>query len=434
MTVRTIIAATLGLGLLAACSTPQVILPGPREDIRAGGTEASVARAVPLVLPAAVARDDWTHRYGSPAHSVTHPALGAALQQVIAAEIGAGESRRARITGDPVVSGGVIYTLDAGARVTATSTAGATLWSRDVTPSGGAGSLASGGGVAVGQGLVFATTGYGSLAALDARSGAVVWTQDLGAPGGSAPTLRDGLVYVVARDSRAWAIDAATGRVAWRRSGTPSLANFAGGAGVAVAGDTAVLPFPSGEVQAVFARGGLPRWTENVAGSRPGQAAGAAVSDIAGDPVIDGGRVYVGNATGRLVALDLATGSRIWTATEGATSPVWPVGGAVFLVNDVNALVRLDAATGQAVWRVALPGFVEDNPARRKTRHAHYGPVLAGGRLIVASSDGALRQFDPVSGAALGEVALPGGAASHPAVAGGTLYVVNRRGQLLAFR
>jgi len=52
----------------------------------------------------------------------------------------------------------------------------------------------------------------------------------------------------------------------------------------------------------------------------------------------------------------------------------------------------------------------------------------------VASSDGALRQFDPANGALLAQSELPGGAASNPVVANGTLYVVTKRGQLLAFR
>ena len=71
---------------------------------------------------------------------------------------------------------------------------------------------------------------------------------------------------------------------------------------------------------------------------------------------------------------------------------------------------------------------------RQKRVFAHYGPVLAGGRLIVTSSDGVIRQFDPASGALLGQIELPGGAASGPVVAGETLYVLSKNGQLHAFR
>jgi len=52
----------------------------------------------------------------------------------------------------------------------------------------------------------------------------------------------------------------------------------------------------------------------------------------------------------------------------------------------------------------------------------------------VASSDGLIRQFDPASGALIGTIALPGGAASAPVVAGQTLYVISKTGQLHAFR
>ena len=60
--------------------------------------------------------------------------------------------------------------------------------------------------------------------------------------------------------------------------------------------------------------------------------------------------------------------------------------------------------------------------------------VMAGGRIIVVSSDGILRAFDPVNGNLVHTAEIPGGAAAQPAVAGGTLYVVSGKGQLLAFR
>ena len=65
---------------------------------------------------------------------------------------------------------------------------------------------------------------------------------------------------------------------------------------------------------------------------------------------------------------------------------------------------------------------------------AYYGPILAGGRLWVAGADGLLRAFSPADGAALGQLALPGGAAARPAVAGGVMYIATRDGHLLAFQ
>ncbi len=432
MTVKALLAGVCSLLLLAACGEDDFVLPGERFDIRPGSETQNIA--APVSLPAAQVNAAWTHRNGSATHTITHPALGSTLSPIFAVAIGEGDSDRARITAHPVVAGGVIYTLDARARVTAVSEQGATLWSRDLTPRRDGADDASGGGLSISDGTLYVSTGYGELTALDVASGATLWVQDLDAPAVAPATVRGDLVYVVGRDSTAWALDTSNGRIVWQRAGTPSVANFGGSAASATQGEFVVFPFPSGEVVATYPQGGIERWSTFVSGERLGSAA-SLVTDIAGDPVISGNRVYIGNVAGRTVAIDLQSGERLWTAPEGAVSPVWPVGNAVFLVNDINELVRLNASTGEPVWRTALPRFEDEEETRRQNRiFAHHGPVLAGGRLIVTSSDGVIRSFDPVSGALLSQIALPGGAATGAVVAGGTLYVVSKDGQLHAFR
>ncbi|WP_341366397.1 PQQ-binding-like beta-propeller repeat protein [Yoonia sp. BS5-3] len=431
MTAKTIIGVTFALGLLAACGEEDVILPGERFDLRPNAAEVNQTRNV--AIAAAQVNANWTHRNGGADHQIDHPALPATLSPAFVADIGEGDSKRARITSEPVIAGGIIYTVDARATVTATSLNGDRIWSRDLTPTRDNANDASGGGVSVGGGQVYVTTGFGEITAMDAATGNIRWVQDLDAPVTTGPTLNGDLVYVVSRDSTAWALEPSNGRIRWQRSGTPSSANFGGGASPAVSGEYAIFPFPSGEIAATYPRGGLPRWSAVVSGDRLGRAA-SLINDIAGDPVIFDGRVYIANFGGRTVALDLDDGSRIWTAGEGAVSPVWPTTDSLFLINDVNELVRLDAATGAAVWRISLPNFDEGRTARQRSVFAHYGPILAGGRLIVASSDGLIRQFDPTSGGLIGTIDLPGGAASAPVVAGETLYVLNKDGQLHAFR
>jgi len=332
--------AICAFALLMGCAEEDFILPGERFDIRP--QQQTVNQALPAALPAAQANADWTHRAGSAQHQITHPALSATPQLLFSANVGEGDSLRARITADPVIENGVIYTLDARANVTATAVNGAMVWTRNLTPGGDGAQDASGGGVAVSNGRVFATTGFGEVVMLDAATGAEIWT-----------------------------------------------------------------------------------------------SAAATLADIAGDPVIDGSRVYIGNFAGQIVALDASSGERIWTTQDGAVSPVWPAGNSIYAVNDVNELVRLSKDDGAPVWRVSLPGLVDGAGGFLRTSNevvAHYGPILAGGRLLVASSDGLIRQFDPVSGGLVGTVAVPGGAASNPIVAGQTLYVVSKTGQLHAFR
>ena len=77
---------------------------------------------------------------------------------------------------------------------------------------------------------------------------------------------------------------------------------------------------------------------------------------------------------------------------------------------------------------------MRERERRRRAVFTHFGPILAGGRLIVASGDRQIRMFDPVSGALVQTVALRGGAASHPIVVNNTLMVVTGDGRLTAYR
>ena len=435
------IAGLAGCVLLTACSEPQTFLPGPREDLRAtlasaqapGPVGAAENRSLLLLLPAQTGNADWTHRPNSPRYRTENAALAPRPQLAWSANIGVGDGKRQRITADPVVGQGRVFTLDAGATVTATATSGGTLWSRDLTPSGDRSDQATGGGVALADGTLYVSTSFGLLSALDAATGEIRWQQKLEATGSGTPTVLGDLVYLVSGGDTAWAIETATGRVRWQTSTATDQSNVLGGAAPVVSDQLAIFAFGNGEVQATFRQGGLRVWNAIVSGQRRFSAL-ARVADITGDPVLAGDTLYVGTHSGRIVALDTANGERRWTAQDGAISPVWVAGGSVFAVSDRNELLRLDARDGTRIWGVKLPNFTETRPRRQVEVVAHYGPILAGGQLIVASNDGQLRFFDPVSGAQTHALQVPGGATSAPVVAGGTLYVLGARGQLHAFR
>jgi outer membrane protein assembly factor BamB len=395
------------------------------------GPEADVARAISL--PAANTFSSWTQRGYDAQNRTPHAALSANPTQVWSANIGTGNSRRNRLTADPVAGNGVVFTLDATAGVRAHSVSnGGLVWSADLTAGFDRGGDVSGGGLALSGDTLYATTGYGELVAMDASSGAVRWRQRLGA-GIGAPTVSGNTVYVVSRDNRAWAISTDVGRIRWELPSAPAQALRVGGAAPAVAGGTAVFPFGTGELVAASTDTGVRSWATAVAGGRLGVAY-SNINDITGDPVIAGGTVYAGNQSGRVVALSAANGERLWTATEGSYSPVLVAGGSLFFVSDRNELIRIDAANGQRIWGTELPLYVRERERRRRAVFTHYGPILAGGRLVVASGDGQIRMFDPVSGQLVQSVGLRGGAASHPIVVNNTLMVVNGNGQLVAYR
>jgi len=275
-------AAFAALLALGACGDDELILDGERFDIRAplpgsegaqsAGSDAAVNTVRAFTAPAQVNHASWTHRGGATDHALTHPALGTALSQVWAANIGKGNSRKLRITADPVVAGGRIFTLDSTSNVVATGSDGTTLWSRVLVPATDKDSDATGGGLAFGDGTVYVTTGFGELYALEATSGATRWRQKLDAPLTAAPTVDGDLVYVVSRDSQAWALNTKTGRIQWQLPGTPSPSLVSGGSGPAVSNRLVVFPFGSGELSGALKSSGIRVWGASVAGKRRGVA------------------------------------------------------------------------------------------------------------------------------------------------------------------
>ncbi len=430
-----IIAAAVLLTLVA-CGEDEVILAGVREPIRPQEdvSQIPVNRVEPISLTAPRLNAEWTHKGGTPTHAIAHPVLSQQLSLIWSTNIGEGESLRARISADPIVAANRIFVMDAESLVSAVDRNGQILWSTDLTPPGENPGDGLGGGLAFSAGRVFATSGYGSVVAMNASNGAVLWEQKLEAGASAAPTVVDGVVYLTSRNGTGWAINAETGRILWEVLGVSTDRGLVGGPAPVLSGNEIVFPFGSGQMVAADRRTGERRWQASVSGERPDRVL-ALVRDMTGDPVVIGRTLFAGTHAGRTGAFSTDGGQPLWTLEEGAMSQVWVEGGSVFLLTDENRLIRVNARTGEVVWRVALPFFVPERRERnRKTAYAHFGPIMAGGRLLVVSDDELMRSFDPASGAILSTQELPSGAASDPVVAGGTLYVVTEDGNLNAFR
>ena len=426
------------LGLGVGCSNSDPRLQGERELLDGTvfvETDARfLAEDLPdLRLPSPQPVPAWTHQGGNAQHIAAHAELPSELTLSWSRRIGAGDGKRHQISAAPVAQGGQVYTLDSQSMVTAIDETGTILWQSELGKSSDALKDASGGGLAVGGTQLFVTTGFGTVVALDTASGAELWTQDLASYGGASPTVYDDLLYIAARDGAAWAIDTSNGRIKWQVAGPTVAASHTGGPGPAVSDKYAVFPFGTGDVLASFRKGGLRSWSSGLSGARLGLAS-TQVRDLTGQPVIGGSSVYLASSAGRMAAVDLNTGLRIWTAKQGSQGHILVAGGAVFAVSDAGNLIRLSKDDGALIWSTPLPKFTKKSVKSRAKIHAHYGPILAGGRLILASSDGLIRQFNPADGTLITTVDLPSGAASAPIVVNGTLYVLNTKGDLLAFR
>ena len=129
---RASVMATAIAALLLGCTEPEEILRGAREDIHGGQGGDVQNRSVAIALPRAVTNGSWAQSPGQPTTRTTHAALSAAPSPIWSTNIGAGDSRKQRITAAPVVGDGRIYTLDASSQVSAVSPSGAVVWQTSI--------------------------------------------------------------------------------------------------------------------------------------------------------------------------------------------------------------------------------------------------------------------------------------------------------------
>lgn len=383
-------------------------------------------------LPPPVANADWTQPGGSPSKSLGHLSLPDTLNLAWSVPVGRGSDATRRLNAAPVIMGGRVYTIDTEAGVRAFDAAtGAAIWSASLAIEKEDRHSAFGGGVSAGEGRVYATTGQGVVAAFDAVTGAQVWKVALGTPFRGAPTVAQGRVYALTQDNQLFALDAAKGTTTWSVAGAVETAGLLGTGAPAFAQDTLVVGYSSGDLNALRAENGRTVWTDAL--SRTGRTTALnALTDIDASPVIDQGRVFAIGHGGRMAAIDLSTGQRVWERNFAGTSTPWVAGDFVYAVTLDGEVVCVTRGEGRIKWVSRLTRY---GNVKKKTKPIEYaGPVLASDRLLIAASDRRLITVSPYTGKTLSEVKLSAAAFLPPIVAGGSVYLLTDDGKLTAYR
>ena len=438
-------ALVAALLLLAGCDTLDAINPfaGSDQDPKLQGTRVAVlsldqkVQADPnsiehnVTLPSASVNADWPQPGGSPTHNPGNLALGDTLTRSWRTSIGDGSSSGVKLLAQPVIVGTTVYTLDASARVTAVSTTdGDERWRETISPED-AREETLGGGLSYGDGRVYATAGFPEVLALEPASGKVLWRHATTAPTRGAPTFANGRIFVLTIDNQLLALDAATGKEQWTNTGVPENEAFLSGSGTAVDSTIVVAPYSSGEVFALRVETGRVAWSDNLSTVRRASALWS-LTDFNALPVIDNGKVFAVSVSGRIVAIDERTGTRAWQHEIGSSATPWIAGDTLFLLSPDSQLIAIDSSKGDIRWVAQLDRY--EDPASRRGPIFWTGPIVAGGRLILANSASQLAEFSIKNGSLIRKTDLPDPVLVQPVVANQTLYLVTDTGHLLAYR
>ena len=435
-------------------------IAGERIPILSIDDQLQVGGSVPagsLVLPEPYVNRDWPQAGGNSAHAMGHTLAGPELSRAWREGVGDGSGRKGRVVAPPVVADGMIYVMDGDNTVRAldesdadtvfrveiekerigrTRTSGTGIVDRIRDPMsifdrGGKDGESVGGGVAVGEGKLFVSSGLGLMGAYDAKTGAVLWQIATRTPLHSAPTYADGRVFAVSDDNEIFAFDADTGDILWTYQGIIEPARMLTATAPAVVDEVVLAPFSSGELVALRVQNGGVIWQDAL--SSTGRLTPlATLNDIASGPVVADGFVIASAQSGNTTAFDLRTGQRIWAQPAGMIGFPLVVGDAVFGVTVNGEVVAMNKLDGTVSWLTQLRAYGKEK--KRKDRISWIGPVMAGGKLVVASSKGEMVTIDPQTGAILQEAKIGDPVYVPPIVANQTVYFLTDDADLVAFR
>lgn len=374
----------------------------------------------PISLPPPRPNENWAQPGGVPSNSPGHLVFSSNPKVVWSADAGKGSSFYGKLTASPIVAEGKVFVLDAAGRVTAFSAqTGAVAWSVSLTPASEKDQEGYGGGLAADGGRLYAGTGYGYVIAMDLGTGRKLWEKNVSSPIRSSPTASAERVFVVSRDGNVYCFSGSDGAELWSFKGMPERASILANQSPAVDGDTVVVPYPSGDIIALRVSNGSAIWSDSLARSRTASSL-AAMSDTS-RPAIDNGTVFAAGHAGRMVATAQRTGERMWSLNVPSIQPPAIAGDTIYVVDTGGQVMAVTRADGKIQWTAKLPGAATWS-----------GPLLAGGKLWLTSSKGALISVDAMTGRA--EATQDMGAPIYiaPVVANGRMYVLTDKARLIA--
>jgi len=384
-----------------------------------------------VTLPPVALNEAWAQPGGNASKSPGHVELGQGLSRIWTAKV-TGANPRARLAASPVMSDGRIYVVDTTARVTAfDANTGAQIWSNALEIEKDGKPSRFGGGVSATGTNVFATNGVGDVASLAADTGALAWKKRPAGPLRGAPTLSNGNVYVMTQDNQIYALRQSDGEAQWNEAGPVSASGIFGVGAPAAAQGTILAGYSSGELAAYRYENGRSLWSDTL--SRTAMSTSVStLTDIDADPVIDRGRVFALGKGGRMASYELVSGQRIWEINIAGISTPVTSGEWVFVMTDEARLLCVARSTGKIRWISKLQRY--KNEKKKKKPISWYGPVLAGGRLVIANSHGAVWSVAPDEGTATEILDVGNDVSLAPIVANNILYILDDSGRISAFR
>ncbi|MEI6859187.1 MAG: outer membrane protein assembly factor BamB [Shewanella sp.] len=304
-------------------------------------------------------------------------------------------------------------------------TTGDEVWSRDFSSAFQDNILAKNkgaklaAGVTVARDMVFIGGESGLLGALDAETGETKWSNIASGELISAPTVAEDVVVVSTSSGTLEAFKVEDGEKLWTYEtklptltlrGTGSANYEAGGFFVGTA---------DGKIAVVIKKTGQTAW-EQVIFTPKGGNEFTSMADVDMQPLIIGDNLYAVSFNGNLVSMELRTGRVVWARKYSSFHELANSGVNLFLVDDHSRIYSIDRRNGLETW----------NNIELTNRNLT-SPSVFKDYLVVGDFEGYLHFIDKSTGALVGRIEVDSsGLYSQPLIVGDNIYVQTRAGKV----
>lgn len=317
----------------------------------------------------------------------------------------------------PAIGDGVLYAAANDGSVAALNVeTGKKIWRTDVD-------YQLTGAVGYGSGRVLLGTAGGKVLSLDAATGDVQWQVDVFGEVLAPPQTNGQVVVVQCYDGKLRGLSAEDGSELWAYESNVPVLTLRGTSTPAIYERAVIAAFANGRVQSFDLESGAIRWEARVAIAQ-GRSEIDRIVDIDGPVLVAGTTAYAVSYQGRVAAIDLGSGRKLWQEEASSYVGVDQGFGNVY-VSDENGSVIAFHRNGQGIrW---------ENPALEYRRLS--APRAVRGYVAVGDVEGYVHFLSQTDGHFVGRTKVDGnGVRASMLTHDNNLIVFGNSGKLVALQ
>jgi len=340
------------------------------------------------------------------------------IEELWEKDVGAGDNALL-LQLEPFISGPSVFTVDAKGNIEARSVdTGSLLWEKDLD-------MLTSGGISGDSQRLYVTNFQGQLLALSRDDGLELWRANLSSEALSSPTSDGSIVVVHSSDGRVFGFNTSSGEQKWRYDSDTPILSLRGTSTPLIREDRVYVGLASGDLIALNLRDGRKVWSTSLA-IPSGRTELERLVDADGAFSVLYGTLYATAYQGNLKAIDVYSGAENWTKPLSSYTgvAVSKQTGTVLSADASGRVFAFDSSTGKEIW------------VNEALLHRRLGTVTAwGAYAVVADFEGYVHILDQQNGTIVGRVHVDNdGVLGQIKVVGSVMYVYTRSGDLYAYK